>query len=135
MNKHFKSLELDKILILLSKETALKEAAQKALKLEPQTDISKVEKLINETYDAHMLIGRFGAPSFGGVSNVANALRRADAGGCLNNSELLSIAAVLNVIKGVKDWRKKSASVESSLDRFFLHYIQILIYTIKLSTA
>ena len=92
MNRHFKTLELDKILHMLSEETSIDEAGELALSVEPQFDLDKVERLLTQTEDAHILIGRFGAPSFGGISNVTNALRRAEAGGCLNTSELLSIA-------------------------------------------
>ena len=119
MNRHFKTLELDKILHMLSEETSIDEAGELALAVEPQVDLDKVEYLLTQTEDAHILIGRFGAPSFGGISNVTNALRRAEAGGCLNTSELLSIARALRVIKGVRDWHAHCAGVSTSLDGYF----------------
>ena len=119
MNRHFKTLELDKILHMLSEETSIDEAGELALYVEPQFDLDKVERLLTQTEDAHILIGRFGAPSFGGISNVTNALRRAEAGGCLNTSELLSIARALRVIKGVRDWHAHCAGVSTSLDGYF----------------
>ncbi len=119
MDRHFKTLELDKILQMLAEETAIKESAENALKLEPVYSLDKVELLLAQTEDAHMLIGRFGAPSFGGIDNVTNALRRAEAGGGLNTTELLSIARALRVIKGVRDWRSKCAGVSTSLDGYF----------------
>ena len=119
MNRHFKTLELDKILHMLSEETSIDEAGELALSVEPQFDLDKVERLLTQTEDAHILIGRFGAPSFGGISNVTNALRRAEAGGCLNTSELLSIARALRVIKGVRDWHAHCAGVSTSLDGYF----------------
>ena len=119
MDRHFKTLELDKILQMLAEETAIKESAENALKLEPVYSLDKVELLLAQAEDAHMLIGRFGAPSFGGIDNVTNALRRAEAGGGLNTAELLSIARALRVIKGVRDWRSKCAGVSTSLDGYF----------------
>ncbi|WP_405357657.1 endonuclease MutS2 [Ruminococcus sp.] len=119
MNRHFKTLELEKILHMLSEETSIDEAGELALYVEPQFDLDKVERLLTQTEDAHILIGRFGAPSFGGISNVTNALRRAEAGGCLNTSELLSIARALRVIKGVRDWHAHCAGVSTSLDGYF----------------
>ena len=119
MNRHFKTLELDKILHMLSEETSIDEAGELALAVEPQVDLDKVEHLLTQTEDAHILIGRFGAPSFGGISNVTNALRRAEAGGCLSTSELLSIARALRVIKGVRDWHAHCAGVSTSLDGYF----------------
>ena len=104
---------------MLAEETAIAESAEFALAIEPSTSLDKVELLLQQTEDAHMLIGRFGAPSFGGIDNVTNALRRAEAGGGLNTSELLSIARALRVIKGVRDWRSKCAGVSTSLDGYF----------------
>ena len=119
MNRHYHTLELEKILNMLKEETSIKEAGELALKLEPQYSLDKVEQLLTQTEDAHMLIGRFGAPSFGGISNVANPLRRAEAGGCLNTSELLSIARALRVIKGVRDWHAHCSGVITTLDGYF----------------
>ena len=119
MNRHFRTLELDKILEMLAEETSIEEAGELARAVEPQYSLDKVEQLLTQTEDAHILIGRFGAPSFGGISNVTNPLRRAEAGGCLNTSELLSIARALRVIKGVRDWHAHCAGVSTSLDGYF----------------
>ena len=119
MDRHYKTLELDKILQMLAEETAIAEAGERALAIEPELSLEKVELLQQQTEDAHMLIGRFGAPSFGGIDNVTNALRRAEAGGGLHTSELLSIARALRVIKGVRDWRSKSSGVATCLDGYF----------------
>ncbi len=119
MNRHYRTLELDKILDMLAEETSIDEAGELAHKTEPQFTLDKVEPLLTQTEDAHMLIGRFGAPSFGGISNVTNPLRRAEAGGCLNTSELLSIARALRVIKGVRDWHSHCSGVSTSLDGYF----------------
>ena len=119
MNRHYHTLELEKILNMLKEETSIEEAGELALKLEPQYSLDKVEQLLTQTEDAHMLIGRFGAPSFGGIGNVTNPLRRAEAGGCLNNSELLSIARALRVIKGVRDWHAHCSGVSTTLDGYF----------------
>ncbi len=119
MNRHFKSLELDKILELLANETNNEDAREQVLRTEPSWGLFEVEELLTQTDDAYMLIGRFGAPSFSGLKNVANALRRAQAGGCLTTIELLRIAQSLRVIRGIKEWRNKSASVETSLDNHF----------------
>ena len=119
MNRHYKALELDKILNMLANETAIPDAHEQALRIEPMWGLFEVNEALNQTQDAHMLIGRFGAPSFSGISNIANALRRAQAGGCLTMSELLKIAQALRVIRGVKEWRNKSASIETTLDNHF----------------
>ena len=119
MNRHYKTLELDKILGMLADETQIAEAAERAAAIEPENSLEKAELLLRQTEDAHMLIGRFGAPSFGGIDNVVNPLRRAEAGGGLNTSELLSVARALRVIKGVRDWRSKSSGISTCLDGYF----------------
>ena len=84
MLKDHKALELDKILLQLANETTCPDAAELAQKIEPDTDIRHVERLLQETDDAFVLMAKYGAPSFYGMTNVTNALRRAEAGGVLN---------------------------------------------------
>ena len=118
MNRHYKTLELDKILDRLAGLTSLPDAREEALALEPQTDIKKAEHLLRQTDDAVALSGRFGAPSFGGAVNCAGNLRRAEAGGCLTAGELLRIADTLRIIRTVKEWQSRCSSVETTLDPY-----------------
>ena len=90
-----------------------------ALSLEPQFELEKVKKLLKQTDDAVVLSGKYGTPSFGGAKNCANALRRAEAGGCLSTGELLQIAETLRIIRSVKEWHSKFASTETTLDGYF----------------
>lgn len=46
MNRHYQTLELDKILERLAAQTTLADAHELALSLEPQTDPEKVKKLL-----------------------------------------------------------------------------------------
>lgn len=119
MQKDFIALELPKILEKLSEMTACEDAREKALSLLPSSDIFEVNESLAKTETAHILIAKFGSPSFGGLINVDNALRRAGAGGCLSMRELLDIAQVLRVIRNILTWREKSASVEGALDDYF----------------
>lgn len=119
MNRHYKTLELDKILKLLADQTSIDDAREMALSLEPQFELEKVKKLLKQTDDAVVLSGKYGTPSFGGAKNCANALRRAEAGGCLSTGELLQIAETLRIIRSVKEWHSKFASTETTLDGYF----------------
>ena len=114
--KHSRALELDKILKQLAEETSCEDAAQLARELRPSPSADRVQALLDETDDAHVLMARFGAPSFGGLTNISNSLRRAEAGGSLNMAELLRIARVLRVMRGLLDWRSTSEGVKSRLD-------------------
>ena len=119
MNRHYKTLELDKILERLAGMTSIEDAREMALNLEPVFELKKVEQLLQQTDDAVALSGRFGAPSFGGAVNCSGHLRRAQAGGCLTTGELLSVASTLRTIRTVKEWHSRSGGGASSLDGYF----------------
>lgn len=61
MNRHYKTLELDKILERLAGRTNIEDAREMALRLEPQFDLKKVQILLKQTDDAVVLSGKFGA--------------------------------------------------------------------------
>lgn len=119
MNKHFISLELDKILKMLSDTASSPDAKETALEIKPMTDYFEVLELLDKTEAAYILIAKFGAPSFGGLQNVNNALSRANAGGSLSAGELLKIAQTLKAIRGITVWHEKCAGMETALDDLF----------------
>lgn len=135
MNRHYKTLELDKILKLLADQTSIDDANEMALSLEPQFELEKVKKLLKQTDDAVVLSGKYGTPSFGGAKNCANALRRAEAGGCLSTGELLQIAETLRIIRSVKEWHSKFASIETTLDGYFSGLVSNKFLEEKITTA
>ena len=119
MNKNHISLELPKILLTLSEMTSCEEARLAALELQPSGDFFEVQKRLSETEAAHILIAKFGAPSFGGLINVNNQLSRASSGGTLSMRELLDISCDLRVIRGITEWRSKSAGMDTAIDDLF----------------
>ena len=119
MNKDNISLELNKILEMLAEQTSFEDARTAALEAEPSSGLFEVNELLRETYDAHALTGRFGAPAFGNIHNMTNSLIRAEAGAVLTPIELLRCASLLHSIRAAVDWRSKSASVETCLDMRF----------------
>ncbi len=119
MNKHFTSLELDKILKMLSDTASSGDAKELALGIKPMTDYFEVLELLDKTEAAYILIAKFGAPSFGGLQNVNNALSRANAGGSLSAGELLKIATTLKIIRGITVWHEKCAGMDTALDDLF----------------
>ncbi len=117
--KHSKALEFDKVLERLADFTSCDDARYNAMHLRPETNLELARALLNQTVDAHMLLARFGGPSFGGLKNVNNALSRANAGSVLNMKELLDIGGVLRVIRTLSQWRASNAGVQSVLDTLF----------------
>lgn len=119
MDKNFKTLELDIILQRLADECTCDDAKDIALSLKPVSDMGEAELLLTQTEDAFSLLARFGAPGFSGLKNVNNPLRRAEAGGSLNQKELLDIAYCLRAMRALEEWRGHCSGVKTSLDFFF----------------
>ncbi len=119
MNKHHIALELDKVLSRLSDFTSCDDARYNALNLEPESDLNLVKLLLGQTEDAHSLMAKFGAPSFGGLKNVNNSLSRANAGSTLTMRELLDIAEVLRVIRSLSEWKSRNSGVITRIDTYF----------------
>ena len=119
MNRHHKALELDKILTLLGSETSCEEAQAQAVSLCPAASLAEANALLDETSDAHMLIARFGAPSFGGYKSLDGMLARADAGAVLSPSELLQIRGNTRIFRQISEWRAHSAGIETVLNPRF----------------
>lgn len=119
MDRHCKSLELDKILKLLAERTSCAEGKEAALALEPEYKLERAQKNLKMTDEAYVLTGKYGAPSFGNMKNVSNELRRGEAGGLLSPVELLRIAETLRIIRGVKSWQSKCENTKTSLDTLF----------------
>ncbi|MBO5321300.1 MAG: endonuclease MutS2 [Clostridia bacterium] len=120
LNKAIKTLELDKILQLLSNEATLEDAKEQILKIKPDTDINDVKRQLNATNDAYSFMLKYQAPSFGSAVNVASPLRRAAAAAVLTTGELLDIAETLRVIRSLKSWRGDCLNMgETSIDYLF----------------
>ncbi|MBE6719852.1 MAG: endonuclease MutS2 [Ruminococcaceae bacterium] len=119
MNKHYETLELNKILEMLKAETSCEDAAELALSIQPSSDFGEVCNLLSQTEDAFSLLARFGAPSFSGLNNVGGPLTRAAAGGSLSQSELLKIGYTLRSIRTLYEWRGHCSGVNTSLDYLF----------------
>ena len=120
IERYMSVLELDKMLKMLADEASLKDTSEIAVNIKPSNEIETVRHLLQQTSDAHMLISRFGSPSFGYVVNVNGSLARAKSGGILNMRELLEIGELLRVVRSLKDWRERSGrEIETSLDSLF----------------
>ena len=119
MNRHLTALEFDKILSRLAEFTACPDARELAMSLRPESNLDLAQAQMNRTRDAHMLLARFGGPSFGGLRNVNNAAARAGAGSTLSLRELLDVAEVLRTVRALAQWRSTNAGVETVLDPLF----------------
>ncbi len=119
MNKHYRALELDKVLELLAAHTTCEDAAAAVRELSPSPYIEQVRALLAETDAAFCLMAKFGAPSFDGLKNVSGALRRGAAGALLSGAELLRIAGTLRGIRTVAEWHRHCEGTQTCLDERF----------------
>lgn len=119
MDKNYKALELDKILEMVAQEATCEDGAELARSIEPVYTAGEVRALLEETDAAFVLMSKFGAPSFYGLKNVTNALRRAQAGGGLGMRELLDVAGTLRAIRSLNQWHGKCAGMKNALSSRF----------------
>lgn len=119
MNKHYRTLELDKVLELLAAQTSCDDAAMMARALQPSPYVGEVQRLLADTDAAFCLMAKYGAPPFGDVKNVTNAVRRAQAGAVLTAAQLLRVANTLRGVRSVADWHGHCEGAQTCLaDRF-----------------
>ena len=119
-DKSLRTLELPRVLELLSEQAVSAEAKQRALRLRPETEPEEVLRLLDQTDAARNLIGLRGSPSFSGVKPVAEAQDRADRGGALNTRELLTIADLLTAARRAKEYFNDEAAEKTAIDPLFL---------------
>jgi len=120
LSKYSKTLELDKILKLLSDEASMDDAKEKAVSLSASNDYDTVKILLKQTDDAYVLMARYSAPAFGNINGINSILARSEAGGILTMKELLKVSETLRIIRSVKNWRENCNSEnETALDEFF----------------
>ena len=78
--KSLRTLELPRVLEMLSAQAVSDEAKRRCLALRPETDVEDVERLQDETEAARRMMALRGSPGFSGVKPVREILDRADLG-------------------------------------------------------
>lgn len=134
--KSIRTLELPRVLQLLSEQAVSAEGKARCLRIRPETEAEEALRLLDQTDAARSMIGLRGSPSFSGVKPVAEALDRADRGGSLNTRELLTIADLLTAARRAKEYFSGDDQTEkTAIDHLFLslHGNRYLEDTIKRS--
>ena len=119
-DKSIRTLELPRVLQMLSDQAVSAEAKARALRVRPETEAEEVQRLLDQTDAARAMIGLHGSPSFSGVRPVAEALDRADRGGSLNTRELLTIAGLLTAARRAREYFNDEAAERTAIDHLFL---------------
>ncbi|MCI2059170.1 MAG: endonuclease MutS2 [Oscillibacter sp.] len=117
--KSIRTLELPRVLELLSEQAVSEEAKRRTLALRPSAEAEEVERLQDQTDAARTMIGLRGSPSFSGVRPVAESLSRADRGGGLNTRELLTIAELLSCARRTREYWNADQAQQTAVDHLF----------------
>ena len=102
--KSIATLELPKVLAMLSECAVTQEGKDRCLQVRPMTDSDDVQRALEETSAAVKMLVMRGTPGFSGVKPVAASLQRADMGGSLNTRELLDVALVLRAARNAQEY-------------------------------
>lgn len=119
MNRYYKTLELHKILKMLSDMASNDKTRQMALEIQPCTAYDDVCTEVEKTSQALELSVKFGTPPFYDIKNVSSSLKRASAGARISLRELMDISALLNQINALCDWFGRCENMETDLSYLF----------------
>ncbi|WHY20916.1 endonuclease MutS2 [Paenibacillus sp. G2S3] len=101
-DKILHTLEYRKILNKLMQYTQTPMGRLAAEQLRPSGDFEGVKKLLQATDEAANVDRLKGIPSFGGISDIRAALKRASIGGMLGTTELLAVGTTIGGARRVK---------------------------------
>lgn len=119
MNKHYKTLELHKIMDMLAEQAGNDETLRMISELEPVTDIDKVRTELKKTEDAFDLSVKYGTPPFYRFKDIRGSLQRAQSGSSLTLRELLDVGVMLRQIRGLTDYYASAGDAENTLTPLF----------------
>lgn len=117
--KSLNILELPAVLNMLAAETVTEGGKELCLALRPSADRTEVKRRLEETSAAKNMMVVRGSPSLSGVKDIRASLNRADLGGSLNTTELLSIARVLQCARLVKGYTADDKLSRTCIDHLF----------------
>lgn len=118
-NKAIRTLEFDKVSEMLADCARTDGARALARSLTPDTDPVRIEKMQADTEAARLMLVKKGNPSFGDVSDISDAVERAQKKATLIPKELLDIANVMRTARGLTDYARDDAIGETALTPVF----------------
>lgn len=119
MNKYLKTLELDKILKMLSEQCSNSTTKEMALNIRPDNDIERVKYETLKTFQALNLSIQFGTPPFSDFKDAVSPAKRAKSGAIISLRDLLDIEGLLKQIKSLSEWYKHCENIETELSYLF----------------
>lgn len=117
--KILKTLEFDKVRLMLAESALTEGARQRAMLLSPSDDRDEILRRQKKTTDAKRLMNIKGAPSFGEARDISDACERALKGAVLTPRELLDIADILKVSSRLVEYIRVNKQFDTVLDEIF----------------
>ncbi len=118
-NKALVTLEFDKIREMLADLCMTEGSKVKAISLEPSSDEAVARRCLSQTTEAKKLSGIKGLPSFGNIADVREIADRAEKSAVLTPRELLDVANVLRVSRGLLDYIRGERNFRVSIEDIF----------------
>lgn len=116
-NKSLSTLEYNKIISRLVSFACSDGAKQILHKLEPMTDIDKINTALDYTNDALTRVYQKGSVDFSRIKDIRGSIARLKVGSSLNALELLNISMLLECAAHIKGYYEQRAdSIQSLID-------------------
>ncbi|MCD8095720.1 MAG: endonuclease MutS2 [Ruminococcus sp.] len=129
------SLELPKVLDMLSVHCTSDRAKTSARLIKPSTDLYTVKNEISKTQAALEMSCSYGTPAFYKIDGVQAALKRLNAGSVLSLGELIEVRKLLSQINSLCVWYSKCEDKPAQLGYLFESLYENKYLENKLDTA
>ncbi len=118
-DRALKTLEYDKILVMLSECAATEGAKELIAELKPYSEADKIIEKQRETTEAKSLQTIKGVPSFGRIKDIRDSAERAAKGAMLSPRELLDLANVLKTARTLLEYNRSDKRGALAIDEIF----------------
>jgi len=119
LDKSIRILEFDKILNMLVSVSPTAGAKRRAMALLPSSNPDTVKRRQELTSNAKKMAGIKGAPSFGGMPEILDAIEKAEKNSILSPREILDVASVLQSTRSLIEYIHSDALERCTLTEFF----------------
>lgn len=117
--KTLKTLEFDKVRVILSEFALTGGAKARALSITPSCNYNEIEKNLSKVNDAQRLLDAKGMPPFGDTPDITEIINRADKSAVLSPRDLLYIGELLRTVRLLIDYSKTDRTFDTTLDEIF----------------
>lgn len=122
MQAETRKLEFEKILMQIKEYAVTDLAKPDVLLLEPLTNQTEINRLLEETHQAKIIIQRYDSTPMTGVLNIKEAIKKAEIGSTLTIEELLRLVSHQEAVARTTTFIKKVRQLEiptEALDEYY----------------